>query len=116
EIVAASDATMTAYGAYLGNRYNPYPNIIWLIGGDANFSCGGATLQARLNDIATGIKSADSNHLMTAENVRGQSSLDVWSGSSWLNLNGLYNLPSDIPAAANSNYTRSDFLPEFMME
>jgi hypothetical protein len=116
DIMAASDATMTAYGAYLGNRYKSYPNIIWMIGGDANFSCGGATLQARLNDIATGIKSVDSNHLMTAENIRGQSSLDVWSGYSWLDLNGLYNVPSDIPAAANANYTRSDFLPEFMME
>jgi len=115
-MAAASDASMTAYGAYLGNRYKSYPNIIWMIGGDANFSCGGATLQARLNDIATGIKSVDSNHLMTAENIRGQSSLDVWSGYSWLDLNGLYNVPSDIPAAANANYTRSDFLPEFMME
>ncbi len=110
---AASDATMTAYGQYLGSRYKNFPNIIWLIGGDMDSS---SDLKSKHNDIATGIKSKDPVHLMTAENIRGQSSLDVWSGYSWLGLNGLYNLPSDIPAAAESNFTRSDFLPEFMME
>ena len=110
---AASDATMTAYGQYLGTRYKTFPNIIWLIGGDMDSS---SDLKSKHNDIATGIRSKDTVHLMTAENIREQSSLDVWSGYSWLGLNGLYNLPSDIPAAAESNFTRSDSLPEFMME
>jgi PKD repeat protein len=110
---AASDATMTAYGQYLGDRYKNFSNIIWLIGGDMDSS---SDLKAKHNDIAVGIKSKDPVHLMTAENIRGESSLDIWSGYSWLNLNGLYNVPSDIPAAANSNFTRSNFLPEFMME
>jgi hypothetical protein len=32
-MATTSDATMTAYGAFLGNRYKSYPNIIWLQGG-----------------------------------------------------------------------------------
>jgi len=110
---AASDATMTAYGEYLGDRYKNFSNIIWLIGGDMDSS---GDLKTKHNDIAVGIRSKDTVHLMTAENIRGQSSLDIWSGYSWLDLNGLYNLPSDIPSAAEKNFTRSDFLPEFMME
>ena len=116
EMESASDATMTAYGAYLGNRYKNYSNIIWLIGGDADITDLGSALKTKLNDIAVGIRSADTVHLMTAENIRGESSLDQWSGSSWLGLNGLYNSPADFPAAANSNYLRSDFLPLFEME
>jgi Protein of unknown function (DUF4038)/Putative collagen-binding domain of a collagenase len=116
EMEAASDATMTAFGAYLGNRYKNSPNIVWLIGGDADISGLGNAIKSKLNDTAVGIRSADTVHLMTAENLRGQSSLDQWSGSSWLNLNGLYNLPSDFPSAANANYQRSDFLPIFVIE
>ncbi len=116
QMEAASDATMTTYGAYLGSRYKNSPNIIWLIGGDADVAGQGSALKNKLNDIAVGIRSADTVHLMTAENIRGQSSLDEWSGSSWLNLNGLYNLPSDFPSAANTNYQRGDFLPIFEME
>jgi hypothetical protein len=116
EMEAASDATMTAYGTFLGNRYKNYSNIIWLIGGDADIAHLGSAIKTKLNDIAVGIRSADTVHLMTAENIRGESSLDQWSGSSWLGLNGLYNLPADFPAAANSNYLRPDFLPLFEME
>jgi hypothetical protein len=116
EMEAASDVTMTAYGAYLGNRYKNYSNIIWLIGGDADITHLGSAIKTKLNDIAVGIRSADTVHLMTAENIRGESSLDQWSGSSWLGLNGLYNLPADFPAAANSNYLRPDFLPLFEIE
>ncbi len=116
EMEAASDATMTAYGSFLGNRYKNYSNIIWLIGGDAEISQLGSALKNKLNDIAVGIRSADTVHLMTAENIRGQSALDEWSGASWLGLNALYNVPSDFPAAANANYTRPDFLPFFELE
>ena len=43
-----SDATLTAYGAFLGNRYKSYPNIIWLHGGDANASlCGSDVTKKR---------------------------------------------------------------------
>jgi hypothetical protein len=116
EMQAASDATMMAYGAYLGKRYKSYPNIVWLIGGDANIPSQGNATKSKLNDIAVGIKSVDTVHLMTAENIRGQSSIDEWSGYSWIDLNGLYNRPQDLATAANSNSRRSDFLPEFLME
>jgi len=35
ELKTASNSDLTRYGAYLGNRYKSYPNIIWMMGGTA---------------------------------------------------------------------------------
>ena len=112
----ASEATMTAFGVYLGSRYKSYPNVIWLIGGDADITHRGKNLQSKLNALAMGIYSVDRVHLMTAENIRGESALDKWSGAPWLRVNSLYNKPPDFPAAANANYLRRDRLPFFLLE
>jgi hypothetical protein len=116
ELEASSGATLVGYGKYLGHRYRSYPNIIWLIGGDADITHRGKNLRDKLNDIAVGIQSEDQIHLMTAENIRGESALDQWSGSSWITLNSLYNLPQDFVTAGHSNYQRRDFLPFFELE
>jgi hypothetical protein len=54
------------YGQFLGNRYKDSPNIIWNLGNDFQ------NWQTQQNDavilaIADGIKSVDTNHLMTIE-------------------------------------------------
>ncbi len=91
---SASDATMQAYGAYLGARYKNSNNIIWLIGGDSNVALCGSALQNKENDIAVGIMSQDPNHLMTVEetnNSNGVPAYTEWgSGYSWFTLNTIY--------------------------
>jgi hypothetical protein len=54
------------YGRFLGNRYKDSPNIIWNLGNDFQ---NWATQQndAVVLAIADGIKSVDTNHLMTIE-------------------------------------------------
>jgi hypothetical protein len=54
------------YGQFLGNRYKDSPNIIWNLGNDFQ---NWATQQndAVILAIADGIKSADTNHLMTIQ-------------------------------------------------
>jgi hypothetical protein len=129
ELEAASDSDITAFGAYLGNRYKSYSNIVWLIGGDAKFTpqegtiramlnglLGRKTIKRKLNDLAEGIRSVDKVHLMTAENIRGQAALDQWSHSSWMTLNSTYSLPSATGSDAAKNYQRLDFLPFFLLE
>src|ERR1700723_390005 len=61
----ASDATMSAYGTFLGRRYSGYTNIVWLLGGDALPSTSG--LYKKLNDVGAAIAAADPNHLITLE-------------------------------------------------
>ena len=116
ELEAAGTGTLTAYGAYLGNRYQSYPNMMWLLGGDLNIPQQGVMIKNAHNAIALGIKSQDLVHLMTVQNIRGQAALDEWAGAPWLDLNSLYFLPTDFPSAANSNYQRVPFLPFFEME
>ena len=80
------DATLTAYGAFLGNRYKSYPNIIWLHGGDANASLCGSDVTKKEDAIARGIMSADPIHLMAVEatnNQWGEASATNWSSSTF---------------------------------
>ena len=105
-MVTTSDATMKAYGAFLGNRYKSYPNIIWLLGGDANFRLCGSDFAKKMDDIARGILSADPTHLIAIEatsGIWGEPSATNWShfthGTSnpggWLTLGTIY--PKGIP-------------------
>ena len=68
DVLAASDATMTAFGAFLGYRYKNYNNIIWLLGGDADPGVSG--LFGKLQDIANGIRLVDTAHPITLEACR----------------------------------------------
>ena len=122
-ILASSDATMISYGAWLGNRYKNYDNIVWVIGGDAN--TGQSGLYSKLADIAIGIQSTDSNHLITIEACRScggsngnQSSLDAYSGTppSWLGINWAYATQPNVVAACNNAYSATNYLPPIMGE
>jgi hypothetical protein len=113
DLLATSDANLAAYGAYLGNRYKSYPNIIWMLGGD-NDLIDFPAMKAKIQDIANGIASVDSVHLMMIENQCPYcSSQDDWPAGPW-NINFLYHAASGMAAAANADYLRSDYLPTFV--
>jgi len=114
DMANASDDVMRAWGVYVGTRYKSFPNIVYVIGCDADPRTCKPSLLTKLNDVAAGIKAADPIHLMTADNAGQQSALDVWSGYPWLDINLMYN--SSNPAKLNFEYTRPDFLPFFMDE
>jgi len=117
ELQAAADSDLTKFGAYLGNRYKNYPNIIWAMGGDldlADFPLLAAKEQAILN----GLRSADPNHLITCENepgTTGSNSQDSWPANTW-NLDFFYHDLEGMAKDANSAWTRSDHLPTFLGE
>jgi hypothetical protein len=109
----SSIRVMKAYGQFLGKRYAGFPNIVWVIGGDADPD--DSNVESKLNALASGIKSVDSVQLITTENYRGTSSDDVWSGTPWLGLDALYLQPADIPWKANADYEAGTY-PVFMLE
>jgi hypothetical protein len=121
--LSSSDATMTAYGTFLGNRYKHFPNIIWQLGGDAN-TPGTSGLLQKLSDLATGLAAADPNHLITYEacpvgvcGVGSNSSLDIWAGPpSWLGLNANYTQYGQAQSQCAVQYAKSPFLPPFEFE
>jgi len=106
-MASSSDDTLKAYGAFLGNRYKSYPNITWLMGGDANLSLCGSALANKLNAIAMGIMSADAAHLIAVEATGdnwGEASATNWlpftrgakNPNGWLTLGTIY--PKGLPS------------------
>lgn len=123
--LSSSDAVVNAYGVWLGKRYKDYPNILWILGGDADPT--DAALYEKLNQLAMGIRSVDSVHLITFEAARfreaggaapnlGWSSLDAWGSSAsgahaaagfspaWLDLNWVYDPYAGTLAGCSRNY------------
>jgi Protein of unknown function (DUF4038)/Putative collagen-binding domain of a collagenase len=71
------------YGAFLGERYRDYPNIIWINGGDRH--CKGN--EKVWNALARGIRSADTGHLISFHPLGGISSSECFHQSEWLDFN-----------------------------
>jgi len=127
----SSDATIYAYGNFLGNRYKNFTNIIWSLGGDADPNQPG--LYSKLQDLAVAIHSNAPNQLITFEAARyinngtqdaplgGYSSMDaalIAFGSipSWLSLNWDYDVFAYTQLGASNNYWRANALPALMGE
>jgi len=71
------------YGAFLGSRYMDHPNIIWINGGDR--LCVGN--EDVWNALAEGIRSVDTNHLMTYHPMGPRSSSECFHQAEWLDFN-----------------------------
>jgi hypothetical protein len=79
-----------AYGQFLGNRYKNSPNIIWNLGNDfQNWT--NATNDSVILAIADGIRSVDSNHLLTIQlNYPVSQSMNDPNWASRISINGVY--------------------------
>ncbi|MDH6305239.1 hypothetical protein M2463_002244 [Parabacteroides sp. PH5-13] len=73
-----------AYGAWLGNRYKHFKNIIWINGGDR---WGGDGNYPIWDALAKGIKSKDKNHLVTFHPLGENTSGQWFHNNTWLDFN-----------------------------
>jgi len=71
---ASGPTKVLNFGAYLGNRYKNFPNVIWELGNDfQTWTQTGATCPGTVSDNAlvqqlmAGIASADTNHIQTIQ-------------------------------------------------
>ena len=74
----------TTYATFLGNRYKSYKNIMWVMGGDANYS----DKANEYNAIATKLKSIAPQQLITIHGAYDPSA--QLSNASWLDVNMAY--------------------------
>ena len=84
-IKANGPAKCREYGHYLGRRYKDLPNLIWLMGGDANPD----SVEEHIAQLVSGIKEFDQTHLFTAQSAREHSAVDAY-GEAWLDINTIY--------------------------
>jgi Protein of unknown function (DUF4038)/Putative collagen-binding domain of a collagenase len=109
----SSGEVLTDYGAFLGDRYEDFPNVIWALGGDVPPESG---VVPKLTALAHGIRSKDSVHLIVAEGQPQHAALDTFAGTTWMDLNWLYFHTTNIPSGVASNFSRSPWLPPIQGE
>ena len=69
------------YGQFIANRYQNCPNIIWMLGGDRKLE----TEHRRIIDsMARGIRSVDTNHLITFHPPGAQDSTDFLKDAEYI--------------------------------
>ena len=108
----ASTTTMRAYGEFLGQRYRNQPNLVWVIGGDADPVAEG--VEAKVMAMVNGIRAQDPGHLMTAHNIQESALNPNWATTTWINLNTVYTY-GDAHQATLTEYNR-DPRPIFLQE
>lgn len=124
----ASTATIQGYASFLATKFGHYPNLIILLGGDADPAITAVYTQA--NIFAVAFRAADpGHHLITMEASRftggspapngGYSSVDaltiaLGSVPSWVDINWIYQTQSTVLSGAQRTYTQS--LPCLMGE
>ena len=114
EIQTATISDMESWGQYVGNRYVNFDNIVWVIGGDVDPT--DYNLEEKVTAFIDGLQSADTRHLITAHNARGQMAVDPWPGASWLTLNNIYTTYDTTYQSGQTAYEISPAIPFFQIE
>jgi hypothetical protein len=86
------------YGRYLGARFRNQRNILWVLGGD--FAPPDPTL---VEALASGIRQADPDALMTGHCSRGRSASSCGPDAAWLDIDAIYT-GADVREAATHAY------------
>lgn len=103
------------YGAFLGNRFKNFPNIIWMSGND--FQSWRDSAQNRLvRAVMLGLASTDANHIQTIElDYYVSASMEDGPLRSLLGLDAVYTYRPTY-AEELAEYKRTDFRPTFLVE
>lgn len=108
DMLSQTNTAMSNYGAWIGNRYKDYGNIIWMTGGDADCS-NYANACARNNAIVSGIRSSDTDALFSAEPAPDQiGGIDSYIGL--LDINAIYTYGDYVPMASRAYSNGTPFM------
>lgn len=111
EALANGPAKCRAYGEYVGKRYRDFDNLIWAIGGDRDPKEALEDVEA----LASGIRSIDHRHLMTAHCRSEHSAARVYGTDGWLDLNSTYTYQLVHPKLLE-DFNRRPVRPYFLVE
>ena len=104
------------YGAYLGNRYKNFTNIVWFSGNDFQTWSSSSTDNNLVKQVMAGIASADSNHLQTIElNYHFSYSNQDTALASYLGADGVYTYYETYDCVLQA-YASSPTIPAYLAE
>lgn len=81
-----TNANARPYGRFLGKRYGRFPNILWILGGDAN----PIERTKAIAEMAMGIREYAPEQLITVHNKEEYASAAFFDTESWLGINFAY--------------------------
>ena len=116
EVQSATAADMRIWGAYIGNRYKNYPNIIWVIGGDCNPDSY-TDVHVKVDSMMAGLRAADNvyTRIFTTHSERETQAITHWT-ESWVNFNNIYTDNTNLITYAQSAYSNATTMPFFLIE
>ena len=101
-----------AYGRYVGRRFCPYDNLVWLMGGDRN----PGEARPHVDAVARGIREHDGGrHLFTAHTQPEHSPAVEYAAGGWLTLNATYTY-GIVHRKLIEDYNRQPAMPFFLIE
>jgi hypothetical protein len=106
-------AALKTYGQWVARRYQDYPNILWVQGGDYNVPD-----KDIVRSVVNGMIDISPDGLHTYHGVRGTPSLAFFPNESWLKVNALY---TGKEVASTSSYGalyayKNSTMPFFLLE
>jgi hypothetical protein len=115
-----STQQMSAFGAFLGNRYKAQGNIVWIAGGDAD-PMDYAGMDTKVDALMSALSAADTGRqLVTGHAGRHVSGFQGFGTHAWMTLNSAYDGEScpDASMAAQiaTEYARTPALPLLSIE
>ena len=114
-MIANGGDRMRQYGEWIARRYQDYPNLVWVMGGDWSTHFEGKDVADEVDALAQGIKSIDTSHLMTAHSYRNRSAMDDYDRP-WLDVNSSYGGYQTIWQRVALDYQRAPVMPTFLVE
>lgn len=110
EVLANGPERSLAYGRFLGQRYEKFDNIIWVMGGDRN---PGPALED-IDMIALGIREHDRRHLFTAHCHPDAVPAEQYPAG-WLDIGNTYDY-NIVHQRLLTDYDRKPTRPNFLIE
>jgi Protein of unknown function (DUF4038)/Putative collagen-binding domain of a collagenase len=110
-----TEANARAYGEFLGRRYAPRKNILWILGGDDNPHEDRAAIAL----MARALKKTAPHHLVTVHNQPEHSSSAFFANEPWLDVNAAYTYREVAPhvlAEWHRPYANGKPKPIFLIE
>jgi hypothetical protein len=98
EMRANSVDKFRAYGRYLGQKFGPKDNLMWIIGGDRNAE---TVDLPRYEALVAGIRENDTRHMMTFHPGSDADTRHI--DQSWRTLDGVYTYGPEFAGSAGTN-------------